>query len=67
VLLHLESKFYFTLNPTAAVVWKALGRGETDVSAIAEQVVAAYRVEMAEARRDVEALLDELVAEGLLA
>jgi hypothetical protein len=66
VLLHLETKFYFTLNPTAVVVWKALRDGAADVGAIAARLVAEFRVELDEARRDVAAVLDDLVADGLL-
>jgi predicted secreted protein len=65
VLLHLETKFYFTLNPTAVVVWKSLGEGATP-AAIADRLTATFRVEREAAERDVTALLDELLAGGLV-
>lgn len=67
VLLHLDTKFYFTLNPTAVFVWKALTRAEIDsLGAIAEALVKEFRVERAEAERDVAELLAEMLADGLL-
>jgi Coenzyme PQQ synthesis protein D (PqqD) len=67
VLLHLDTKFYYTLNPTAVVVWKALRDGKgVDVDAIASRIVADFRVELDVARRDVTVVLDDLLADGLL-
>jgi Coenzyme PQQ synthesis protein D (PqqD) len=65
VLLHLDTKFYYTLNPTAVVVWKALRDG-ADAGALAARLVADFRVELDVARRDVAAVLDDLLADGLL-
>jgi hypothetical protein len=70
VLLHLDTKFYYTLNPTAVVVWKALagpagGAGTADVAGLADRLVAEFRVEPDVARRDVAAILEDLVANGL--
>jgi hypothetical protein len=66
VLLHLETKFYFTLNPTAVVVWKALAGAEpTTVEAVATRLAAEFRVSPEEAARDIGGILDELLADGL--
>ena len=65
VLLHLDTKFYYTLNPTAVVVWKGL-LASADADALAAGLVAEFRVELDDARRDVAAVLDDLVAEGLV-
>ncbi len=65
VLLHLETKFYYTLNPTAVVVWKAL-ESAPDLAAIAARLAAEFRVDAADAQRDVAAILDELRADGLV-
>ena len=65
VLLHLETKFYFTLNPTAVLVWKSLGKGASP-AAIAEQLTAAFRVERDVAERDVAAILAEMLSGGLV-
>jgi hypothetical protein len=65
VLLHLDTKFYYTLNPTAVVVWKALA-GAPDLAAVAARLAAEFRVEPADAQRDVATILDDLQADGLV-
>ena len=65
VLLHLETKFYFTLNPTAVVVWRSLGEGAS-LSAIADRLTATFRVEREVAERDVTAILEEMLSGGLV-
>jgi predicted secreted protein len=65
VLLHLETKFYFTLNPTAVLVWKALAEGASR-GAIADKLTAAFRVERDVALGDVAALLEEMLSGGLV-
>jgi hypothetical protein len=70
VLLHLGTKFYYTLNRTGVVVWEAISKanGGADREAIVEALVVAFSgVERGEAEADVDALLGELEAEGLLA
>jgi hypothetical protein len=69
VLLDLGTKFYFSLNRTGVVVWEALASGEpADPDALADLLVARFSgVGRGEARADVDALLRELAAEGLLA
>ena len=67
VLLHLDTKFYYTLNPTAVFVWKALSRaGAGSVDAIAEAITREFQVERSDAERDVAELLAEMLADGLL-
>ncbi len=67
VLLHLGTKFYYTLNPTAVSVWKALGDGTApSIAAIAERVAAEFRVEPADAARDIAVVLADLAADGLV-
>jgi Coenzyme PQQ synthesis protein D (PqqD) len=67
VLLHLDTKFYYTLNPTAVVVWKALGAGASPtVEAIAGELSRAFRVDREAAAKDVAGVLDEMLADGLL-
>ena len=66
VLLHLDTKFYYTLNATGALVWKAIsGRAPTSVDAIAERLAREFRVEREVAERDVAAILETLVGDGL--
>lgn len=67
VLLHLDTKFYYTLNPTAVFVWKALASpAPRSVAAIAEDLTREFRVERTEAERDVALILAEMLADGLV-
>lgn len=69
VLLDLGSRFYFTLNETGVAAWKLIASGEaTTARALAERIARDFdapSVDTVEA--DVEALLADLAAEGLLA
>lgn len=66
VLLHLETKFYFTLNATGIFVWNELQRGPRSLDGLVGAMVAAFEVEEPVARRDISALLDELESERLV-
>jgi hypothetical protein len=66
VLLHLGTKFYYTLNETGVVVWKALVDGQASLDGLASQLAERFRVTTESARGDVSALLDELEAEHLV-
>ena len=73
VLLHLGTKFYYTLNATGVAAWKALeldavktGRGVTRAD-IAEHIAREFRVDAITAARDVEPVLTEMLDEGLIA
>jgi hypothetical protein len=69
VLLQLDTKFYYTLNPTAVAVWKAIAGAAGSPSAapaIVERLTREFRVERDEAARDVDHVLAELVADGLV-
>jgi len=66
VLLHLDTKFYFTLNATAVVVWKSLAEVLPDEAAIAERIAARFRVDRETAARDVASVLGEMLADGLV-
>jgi hypothetical protein len=69
VLLHLGTKFYFTLNVTGVTVWKTLERQREGVTraSLAAELTDRFRVDLASAARDLEPLVDELLAEGLVA
>jgi len=69
VLLDLRSKFYFTLNATGVAVWKMLAAGEApSARSLAERIVRDFEApDVDVVEKDVEALLAELSAEGLLA
>lgn len=71
VVLHLDKKFYFTLNPTAVVTWKQIAdRTVADAQksrdGLALHLTTVFDVDEATARADVDALLTELLREGLV-
>ena len=71
VVLHLDKKFYFTLNPTAVVIWKQIAdRSVADESksrdGLALHLTTVFDVDEPTARDDVHALLEELIREGLV-
>ncbi|UQA55308.1 PqqD family protein [Polyangium aurulentum] len=66
VLLHLDTKFYYTLNATGVVVWKALAGAAPSVAAIATKISEAFRVEPEAAEKDVEQVLADMLADGLV-
>jgi hypothetical protein len=69
LLLDLRSKFYFTLNATGVAVWKLLAAGEApSARTLAERIARDFEAPSLDVvERDVEALLAELAAEGLVA
>jgi hypothetical protein len=64
-LLDEHSGRYWTLNPTAALVLRTLLDGRTPAQA-AHELTEQYQVDAATADRDVEALVGELRAAGLV-
>lgn len=67
VLLHLETRFYYTLNGTGVFAWKAIESGEAQtVAALTDALVDRFEVDVDTARADLEALAADLTAEGLL-
>lgn len=66
VLLDMESKQYFRLNGTGALIWKALEQGAT-TAAIVSDLCDAFEVGPEEAAAEVERLLAELAGAGLVA
>ena len=69
VLLDLDSKFYFTLNATAATVWnwlEAAGTAGGTAADIANLLVEKFEVAHGMALEDVTTLLTELVDVGLV-
>jgi hypothetical protein len=67
VLLHLRTRFYFTLNATGVQAWKLLGSGARDAAGLAGQLAAAFPgTDPARVRADVDALLADLAREALI-
>lgn len=65
VLLHLRTKFYFTLNATGLFCWNQLEQG-VEGDRLPSLLAARFQVDEATARRDVSALLQQLTDEELL-
>jgi Transglutaminase-like superfamily/Coenzyme PQQ synthesis protein D (PqqD) len=67
VLLHLQARFYFTLNATGVQVWKLLGDGAQDAAELARRLAAAFPgTDPDQVRADVDALLADLTRESLV-
>ncbi len=67
VLLHLETRFYFTLNATGVFLWKLVASDEAwDRASLAAKLTREFEVDAKTASADVSALLDALCAEELL-
>jgi len=67
VLLHLENKFYYSLNLTGSFIWRLLeDKGDLSEDSIVEAVVDNFEVNEAEARADVDEFIRDLTKEGLI-
>jgi hypothetical protein len=66
VVLNMRTKRYYSLNETGAVIWRML-ESDAEPDAIADHLVADYAVDRATAAGTVARLLDDLVAEALIA
>jgi hypothetical protein len=68
VLLHLQTRFYFTLNATGVEAWRLLGDGPLEAAELSRRLAAAYPgTDPALVRADVDALLADLAGEALVA
>jgi len=65
VLLDLDTKHYFRLNETAAVIWRALEHSPR-VEAVLRALVEEFEVDEDEARLALEQLLEDLRRKGLV-
>lgn len=66
VLVHLETTHYYNLNASGTLIWTLLQAGPTTLEQAVEAVAQAYDLNAANVSQDVQRLLDELVAEGLI-
>jgi len=67
VLLHLESKFYYSLNPTGSFIWKQLEeKEEMTEENLLEAVLDNFEVDAEEAKKDLEEFIEDLTREGLV-
>jgi len=65
VVLHLDSKLYFSLNPTGTHIWQGLKSG-LSLHDISEQLQERFIVDAAEAERCVISLVQELTEQHLV-
>lgn len=65
VVLDLKSSAYYSLNETAALLWETLGEGLTPLQAV-ERLCSEFDEEPDAVRRDVEAVVAELLSERLI-
>ena len=66
VLLHMDTKNYYRLNATAAQVFRGLERG-LDRQGLLDDLCAEFEVDRDTAAAELDRLLDELAARGLVA
>ncbi len=68
VVLHLDKRCYYPLSKSGLVLWSLFdGEQVVDDAALADALVARYRIDRDVARRDIEAFVARLVAEDILA
>jgi hypothetical protein len=65
VALDIDTERYLGINPSGRVLWQALAQGAT-VDQLTRLLVDQYRIETADAQRDVDRFLAELDGRGLL-
>jgi pyrroloquinoline quinone biosynthesis protein D len=65
IAVNFKSSFFYALNEVATFIWERCD-GQHRVADIAAALAAEYEVDPAEAARDCQQFLREMVAEGLL-
>jgi len=67
VLLHLENKFYYSLNLTGSFIWRLLEeKSELTEEGIIAAVIDNFDVANGEAQADVNEFIEDLTKEGLI-
>ena len=66
VVLHLDTKLYYTLNETGVFVWKELDASPRGTDGLVARLTESFEVEPARARADLSAVLRTLLDEGLV-
>ena len=67
VILHLETKYYYSLNDTGCFLWKLLDQAEgASESELADQLHENYDVDLGRAKEDVVEFINELSDQGLI-
>lgn len=66
VVVNVETSYYYALNRAGTLVWTALSERAQSADELADELAAAFEIELSRAREDVDALLDDLKREDLL-
>lgn len=68
VLLHLDNKFYYSLNETGSFMWQQIEKnhGSMGVSQLVQSLCEQFEVGPEQAVQDVNDFLDDLSREGLV-
>lgn len=66
VILQVATTTYYSLNPTGTVLWEALRDGATRDEMVGK-ILETYDVDRPTAEKDVDALLEDMTRENLLA
>jgi Coenzyme PQQ synthesis protein D (PqqD) len=67
VLLHLESKFYYSLNETGCFLWKLLDTEEgIDEEGLLKGLCENFEVDPGRAEKDISEFITELIDQGLI-
>jgi len=65
VLLDFERGSYYGLNPVGARIWEVFAEGKS-IDEIVDLLTEEFDVQRTDAKNDVDALMDDLAANGLL-
>ena len=65
VLLNLQTKRYFSLNETGAIVWRR-AQSACTIADLCEAIAETYSIDGQAAKADIEALVGRLVDAGLM-
>lgn len=67
VLLHLETKYYFSLNDTGCFLWRILEKEEgASEQELIDELIKAYDVDEGRAKQDVTEFIGNLSQQGLI-
>jgi len=68
VLLHLDNKFYYSLNATGSFMWQLIEKsaGSIGMEELTEALCAQFDVNPEQARADVKEFIEDLTKEGLV-
>ncbi len=65
ILLHLDTGFYYTLNPSGRFLWESLD-GQKSVAQIHQALLEEYEIDGDSAKRDLLQIVDDLIKEDLI-